>query len=448
MSQQRAQTKTSTLAKSAKAKPSAEYTAWIAGRRAQHLSTNSGSDSIAFQDWRRFKEAFAPELVCQAVLETSDALGRNVQSCLDPFSGSGTTPLTCQFLGVLPYAIELSPFLADLTDAKLASYDIAKLVDITSGITASYKSRSRGHAKEIFGNDVPRTFFAPGVNGRYLFSKALAERLAQLRIRIQRVQDSKIRRLLRVLLASVAIEVSNATVSGKGRRYRRAWEDRQSTPADLDALFETAIQKAVFDIRRHERRPMRVYELVRGDTRQAISTGAAVDLAVFSPPYPNSFDYTDVYNVELWIGGYLRNAAQNRALREATLRSHVQILRDFSWANEQPAQLKRILRALDDARDELWNPHIPSMVGAYFDDMSAILRALSRRVIKRGRVYMVVGDSRYAGVTVPVASILVKIAESLGFDVVGLEPFRSMRSSPQQGGQHNLPETLITLSRS
>ena len=32
------------------------------------------------------------------------------------------------------------------------------------------------------------------------------------------------------------------------------------------------------------------------------------DLAVFSPPYPNSFDYTDVYNVELWAMGYLRNS--------------------------------------------------------------------------------------------------------------------------------------------
>lgn len=53
------------------------------------------------------------------------------------------------------------------------------------------------------------------------------------------------------------------------------------------------------------------------------------DLAVFSPPYPNSFDYTDVYNIELWTLGYIRDAASNQRLRSATLSSHVQIGRKF-----------------------------------------------------------------------------------------------------------------------
>jgi len=35
-----------------------------------------------------------------------------------------------------------------------------------------------------------------------------------------------------------------------------------------------------------------------------------VDAAIFSPPYPNSFDYTDVYNLELWVLGYLDDASE------------------------------------------------------------------------------------------------------------------------------------------
>ena len=58
---------------------------------------------------------------------------------------------------------------------------------------------------------------------------------------------------------------------------------------------------------------------------------------------------------------------------------------------------------------------------------------------------MVVGDSRYAGVDVPVAHILGEEAPSLGFTPITMEPFRSMRVSPQQGGRPELAETLLTL---
>lgn len=60
---------------------------------------------------------------------------------------------------------------------------------------------------------------------------------------------------------------------------------------------------------------------------------------------------------------------------------------------------------------------------------------------------MVVGDSRYHGVQIPVADILIELAQHLGFEKVADEPFRSMRASPQQGGRQELIESLITLRR-
>ena len=60
---------------------------------------------------------------------------------------------------------------------------------------------------------------------------------------------------------------------------------------------------------------------------------------------------------------------------------------------------------------------------------------------------MVVGDSRYGGVSIPVAQILEELAPHLGFQVVNSEPFRSMRSSAQQGGAKELAESLLVLER-
>ena len=36
---------------------------WTGQRTVAVLGTNAGSNDLAFQEWRRFKEAFAPELI-------------------------------------------------------------------------------------------------------------------------------------------------------------------------------------------------------------------------------------------------------------------------------------------------------------------------------------------------------------------------------------------------
>ena len=51
---------------------------WIGQRTSIALGTNAGAQPLAFQNWRRFKEAFAPELIERAVRETSSALRRGL----------------------------------------------------------------------------------------------------------------------------------------------------------------------------------------------------------------------------------------------------------------------------------------------------------------------------------------------------------------------------------
>lgn len=418
------------------------FSDWLDGRRPLHLSTNSGTNRVAFQSWRNFKEAFAPELVGQAYEETSRALGRPVASCIDPFGGSGTTALACQFLGVSPTTIEVNPFLADLIEAKLSTYDIDQLVADFGDVI---KNRYREYADPFPG--APLTFVEPGLSGRYIFSRPVASRIASLRNGIMKLKDAANRRLMLVLLGAISLSVSNVVVSGKGRRYRRDWESRQPGREAVDAAFSDAVVKAIYEIRRYEKRLGKGYQVLRGDARELIPTNESYDLTVFSPPYPNSFDYTDVYNVELWVCGYLSSSADNRDLRLSTLRSHVQIKRSFEAPVLSSPTLDRVASELDEVRAKLWDQDIPAMISAYFADMNMVLSKLREGLIAGGRAYMVVGDSQYAGVRVPVAQILNELALAGGFEIAGEEPFRSMRASPQQGGREQLAETLITLSR-
>jgi hypothetical protein len=293
----------------------------------------------------------------------------------------------------------------------------------------------------------PRTFVEPGVDGRFIFSLAVATHLCAYRKAIETVDDINVRRLFNVILAGIAVPVSNIVVSGKGRRYRKGWAERTVDPNEVDRLFEESALGAIYDLRRFEARRCRSYTLHRGDARELVTGLESVDLAVFSPPYPNSFDYTDVYNVELWSLGYLKSSGENRSLREATLRSHVQIERDLSYEDHGSPTLRAALDGLDLVRKRLWDRNIPDMIGAYFSDMHRVLAGLRNALRSGGRIYMVVGDSRYAGVDILVGNILCELSEGLVLNPIRVEPFRSMRASPQQGGRRELAENLIVFER-
>jgi hypothetical protein len=260
-------------------------------------------------------------------------------------------------------------------------------------------------------------------------------------------QCEGIRRLFKVVLASAAVPASNVVVSGKGRRYRRGWEKRRVDPETIDRWFRDGVLQALFDLRKFTDRRCKDYTLLRGDARELASSLPEHDLAIFSPPYPNSFDYTDVYNVELWALGYLDGGEANRRLRNSTLRSHVQIHRDMSAGGVCSPTLHETVIGLREVADKLWDQHIPDMIAAYAADMAHVLSGLGTRMRRDGRAYIVVGDSRYGGVDVPVATILAELSPDCGFTPLRVEPCRSMRASPQQGGRPELAETLLVLGR-
>ena len=133
---------------------------WTRGRTVPAIGTNAGANSLPFQNWRHFKEAFAPEVVARAIEESPIPVKR----CIDPFGGSGTTALACQFLGVHPNTIEVNPYLADLIRAKLTSYDADELAKDLGHVVGCAKLERKSRRKPFPG--LPPTFVEPGLNGQ------------------------------------------------------------------------------------------------------------------------------------------------------------------------------------------------------------------------------------------------------------------------------------------
>ncbi|WP_025041866.1 hypothetical protein [Nitrosospira briensis] len=408
--------------------------------RTAPLTTNQDGKGTAFQRWFHFKEAFSPAFVTAAI----ESLGYRPKHIADPFGGSGTSAITSQLLAIDATTVEVNPFLADVIKSKVNHLSAEAL----RCHAAEFQARlARTHNDLACLNHLPPTFIETKDKQRWIFPLQVAKRLSQYLTCIDAIGEPDIQRFFKVVLGAVLIDCSNVYVNGKGRRYRSSWKSNQPTSKMLDEMFGTRFNIAFEDILHFEDRPRSRIDVIHGDARTALKqVTQPVDLVVFSPPYPNSFDYTDIYNVELWVLGYLGCSQDNLRLRRDTLRSHVQIRRPYEMPHHPSAHLETTFAALHQQRDQLWDTNIPAMVGAYFCDIEMVLTQCHRLLVNRGKVIMVVGDSRYANVRIEVATIIAEIAKSIGFGAVATREVRQMRASAQQGGRFQLAESIVELA--
>jgi hypothetical protein len=172
--------------------------------------------------------------------------------------------------------------------------------------------------------------------------------------------------------------------------------------------------------------------VIEGDARRLVrEIKAKFRLCVTSPPYLNSFDYSDIYRPELFLGGFVNSNKALMRVRLKTVRSHVQA----SW--EHPKRVKfgilyrQCITRIRERIDDLWDRRLPSMVQAYFEDMETVLRGLRNRARKDASVWLVVSTSAYAAVEVPVDLILAEIGQQTGWYLREVGVLRYLRSSSQ-----------------
>ena len=155
-------------------------------------------------------------------------------------------------------------------------------------------------------------------------------------------------------------------------------------------------------------------------------------LCVTSPPYLNSFDYTDVYRPELFLGRFIKSMAALRELRLRTMRSHAQVKWEDPVEEEFGPNFSPVIQEIIDQKESLWNPRIPKMIRAYFEDMRLVLRQLKALAEDDASVWIVVSTSAYAGVEIPVDLIVADIACREGWYLREVSVMRYLRRVPVQ----------------
>ena len=386
------------------------------------ISNAIDTESLPRHRWYFVKEAFSPKFVEKATQAERVEPGDLV---IDPFSGSGTVPLSCVLAGLCVEAYEINPFLRFLSAAKLCSTQPCSLLNAGEAVLRAMRRPVRSRLEGF------STFTKGNRWGRLLFPLPVLRSFEAGRRKVARLESTSERTLLMLALIGSAMDCCNATRDGKCLRFRQNWGRRQSTGAQVRECFDTRLRMIAADIDENPL-PNGVAHVVEGDARKRIvERQEKFRMCITSPPYLNSFDYSDVYRPELFLGEFISTTDELRKIRLQTVRSHLQASWEKPRREEFGLMYQECVNKLRRTDGGWWDRRLLTMIQAYFEDMERILKCLRSRAEPQASLWIVVSTSAYAGVEIPVDLIIAELGQNTGWLLREIGVLRYLRSSSQ-----------------
>jgi SAM-dependent methyltransferase len=407
------------------------------------LVVAGGNEVLPIHRWFRFKEAYSAGLL-PALLA---AYPPNKKHCtlLDPYCGVGTTLLAAQSLQnykLRVVGIEYNPFIRFVASTKtqwqLVNPSALELI-----------------ASRVVDVAPVRLELVPELSGLTTgrcMSTFIARRLLAIRDAIMSDGNSATHQALLLGLAAAIEPLSHTRKDG--RALRLVERPRQVVSQILLAKW----QSMAGDIRQmqKERQNLNGVSVIAGDGRRPLRYGIqpeSIDLIVTSPPYFNNIDYSEVYKLELWLLGFIKDGNAFLQLRKGTFRSHPTsylteseegFLKCLSTGSLQRA-FSPILSKLD-TNDEKWRR---KLFIAYFSDIASALQQYLVVLKTGGRALVTVGNSlhggKYAPYVVATDLLIAELARSQGFIVEEISVARPLKR--RLSGNHFLRESVIAIRK-
>lgn len=414
------------------------------------VATDNTEDPL--HRWFHLKEAFSSRLLARLFKDASWTPNREV-SVLDPFVGSGTTLLSALSIAEkyqLPAriaGIERNPVIqivaAAKTTAALRGSSLApRLAEASKAVLAEFDGL--GEQRE------PYTTPSPTLNNEDYFPPQHVQSLIALRHAVNKIEDSETRQILQTCLASAVEPAGRLRRDGRALRHV---PDR--TPAHPRDLFYSNVERCLEDLRARPTAPEDwTATVLPGDARNASSLyeGQEFDWIVFSPPYPNNIDYTEVYKTEAWALGCYEDADAMRSQRLSTIRSHPSIrFPSVYWYTKsgQTTKFESLVNPILDAipSEARYKNGRTQVIRGYADDMFRVLVEARSLINGDGYCAFIVGNSVHGTgdnqFVIAADLIMAELATMAGWRV---DEIRVARWLARRGNKnHHLRESVVCL---
>ena len=399
------------------------------------------AEDFCVHDWYRFVLSYPPHLVRDYLERFGIESGMVV---LDPFCGTGTTLVESKKLGITSFGIEANPMPCFATRVKVDwSVEPDGLLNhaekVAQGVGEILEADGFDEPDDLplFTRSKPRRALRtlPREIEKLLLGNSISplplHRTLVLVEVLNMMRDERFARAERLALAKALVSGISNLAFGPEVGVGKPKDD-----APVTALWLRAVRAMVEDLRVVQSLQNAAATVHLADARQAPSVlqPESVDVVITSPPYPNEKDYTRTTRLESVLLGFITKKQDLRALKQDLVRSNTRGVYKSDRDDQLVAdhdEIQRIARAIEKRRVELGKTSgferlYPRVTKLYFGGMKRHLADL-RAVLRPGAslAYVVGDQASYLRVMIRTGRILADIADSLGYEVLGTDLFRT-----------------------
>lgn len=405
-------------------------------------SSNAGMNHLLPSDapvhgWYRFVLSYPPHLV----REYAERFGLDdSQVLLDPFCGTGTTLVEAKKLGIPSVGVEALPVAHLATRTKIDwSPDPGHLVSHAESVAA----KALAVLEEDDITDAPmahepaqaRLRSLPEERSRLLVKNSISplplHKTLVLLDAMKSEQDPMVINHERLALASLL-----PSQIGNLRFGPEVGVGRVKHDAPVVSTWLDRIRKMAHDLRSVGHSNLTPASVHRGDARRIEQhlESASVDAVITSPPYPNEKDYSRTVRLESVLLGYMGSKGDLRHSKKQLVRSNTRgVYKDDGDDRWIPTDstIHQVADRIEARRKELaknsgFERTYHRVTRLYFGGMARHLKGLSKVLRPGARLAYVVGDqASYLRVMIRTGQLLAEVAHSLGYEVEGIDLFRT-----------------------
>lgn len=396
-----------------------------------------------FHSWYRFVLSFPPHLVREYLEDFGLTDGATI---LDPFCGTGTTVVEAKLQGLQGIGIEANPFphfaSCVKTDWRVAPSTLleraseiardAKKTLYGQGIDDEIHTASEGQSLKRLPRDAERVLIKNSISPLPL------HKTLTLLEKINCYQDFTGH-------GHLLLALGNALVNKIGNLRFGPEVGVGKIKHDIPVIspWLTEVDRIATDLRKVQGLDYPRTMLHMGDARNLsrIMSPSSVDAVITSPPYPNEKDYTRTTRLESVILGFYEDMAHLRRFKKSLLRSNTRGVYaaddDDEWVSGH-GEIQRIAEEIEKRRISLgktsgFERMYSRVTKLYFGGMTRHLAQLRGVLKPDARLAYVVGDqASYLQVMIRTGELLADVAQSLGYELVRIDLFRTRFATATQ----------------